>query len=56
MLFGATAREVQEVAVQSTQYWGMPRCMRAMVILERALKEQGREAELTDTQLPLPLQ
>ncbi len=55
LLFGATAREVQEVAVQSTQYWGMPRCMRAMVTLERALKEQGREAELTDTQLPLPL-
>ena len=55
LLFGATAREVQEVAVQSTQYWGMPRCMRAMVTLERALKEQGREAELTGTQLPLPL-
>lgn len=51
--FGATPREVQEVAVQSTQYWGMPRCLRAMALLERILQELGREAELTQTQLPL---
>ena len=54
LALGATPREVQEVAVQSTQYWGMPRSLRTMAILERVLKEQGRMAELTDTQLPLP--
>ena len=54
LALGATPREVQEVAVQSTQYWGMPRSLRTMAILERVLKEQGRIAELTDTQLPLP--
>ena len=54
LALGATPREVQEVAVQSTQYWGMPRSLRTMAILERVLKAQGRMAELTDTQLPLP--
>ena len=54
LALGATPREVHEVAVQSTQYWGMPRSLRTMAILERILKEQGRMAELTDTQLPLP--
>lgn len=54
LALGATPREVQEVAVQSTQYWGMPRSLRTMAILERVLREQGRMAELTDTQLPLP--
>ena len=54
LALGATPREVQEVAVQSTQYWGMPRSLRTMAILERVLREQGRLAELEDTQLPLP--
>ncbi len=54
LALGATPREVQEVAVQSTQYWGMPRSLRTMAILERVLREQGRMAELTDTQLPMP--
>ena len=54
LMLGATPREVQEVAVQSTQYWGMPRSLRLMAILEQVLKEQGREAELSATQLPLP--
>ncbi len=54
LALGATPREVQEVAVQSTQYWGMPRSLRTMAILERVLREQGRMAELTETQLPLP--
>ncbi len=55
LLLGATPREVHEVAVQSTQYWGMPRSLRVMTLLDRVLRQQGREAELTDTQLPLPV-
>lgn len=54
LMLGATPREVQEVAAQSTQYWGMPRSLRTMTTLERVLREQGRLGELTDTQLPLP--
>src|SRR5690349_22712785 len=54
LALGATPREVQEVAVQSTQYWGMPRSLRAMSILERILREQNRLSELTETQLPMP--
>jgi alkylhydroperoxidase/carboxymuconolactone decarboxylase family protein YurZ len=54
LMLGATPREIQEVAVQSTQYWGMPRSLRTMTMLDRVLKELGRSAELTDTQLPLP--
>jgi alkylhydroperoxidase/carboxymuconolactone decarboxylase family protein YurZ len=54
LMLGATPREVQEVAVQSTQYWGMPRSLRLMQLLDSVLKEQGREAELTETQLPMP--
>lgn len=54
LMFGATPREVLEVAFQSTIYCGMPRCLRAAAILERVLEEQGRIAELTETQLPLP--
>ena len=55
LLLGATPREVHEVAVQSTQYWGMPRSLRVMTLLDRVLRQQGRDAELTDAQLPLPL-
>lgn len=54
LMLGATPREVMEVTVQSTQYWGMPRSLRAMSQLENVLREQGRLAELTETQLPLP--
>lgn len=54
LMLGATPREVMEVTVQSTQYWGMPRSLRAMTQLENVLCEQGRLAELTETQLPLP--
>ncbi len=54
LMLGATPREILEVALQSTIYAGMPRCLRAAGILERILKEQGRMAELTETQLPLP--
>ena len=46
--------EVLEVVLLSTIYCGMPRCLRAAAILERILEEQGRIAELTETQLPLP--
>ena len=53
LTFGATPREIFEVVLQSTIYAGMPRCLRAAAILERILEEQGRMAELTDTQLPL---
>lgn len=51
---GAKPREVLEVILMSTIYSGMPRFVRFIAILERALEEQGRLAELTDTQLPLP--
>ncbi len=54
LMLGATPREVLEVALQSTAYCGMPRCLRASAILERVLQEQGRLTELTETQLPLP--
>ena len=54
LMLGATPREVLEVILQSTVYCGMPRCLRASAILERILKEEGRLAEITDTQLPLP--
>lgn len=55
LIFGATPREVLEVVLQSTIYAGMPRSLRAAAILERILQEQGRSAELTETQLPLPV-
>ena len=51
---GATPREVLEVILQSTIYAGMPRFVRFIAILERALEEQGRLHEITETQLPLP--
>lgn len=51
---GATPREVLEVILQSTIYAGMPRFVRFIGILERALEEQGRLHEITETQLPLP--
>lgn len=34
----------------------MQRCLRAAAILERILEEQDRIGELTNTQLPLPVQ
>ena len=53
LMLGASPREVLEVILQSTIYAGMPRFVRFVAILERALEEQGRLSELTDTQLPL---
>lgn len=50
---GAKPREVLEVILMSTIYSGMPRFVRLIAILERALEEQGRLAELTETQLPI---
>jgi alkylhydroperoxidase/carboxymuconolactone decarboxylase family protein YurZ len=50
---GATPREVLEVILQSTVYAGMPRFVRFVTILERALEEQGRLHEITETRLPL---
>ncbi len=51
---GATPREILEVMLQATVYVGMPRFVRVMGVLVRILEENGRMAELTDTQLPLP--
>ena len=51
---GATGREVLEVILQSTIYAGMPRFVRFVGILERALEEHGQSSELTENQPPLP--
>ncbi len=51
---GASPREVLEVILQSTIYAGMPSFVRFIAILGRALEEEGRLHEITDTQLPLP--
>jgi len=53
---GATPREILEVMLQATVYVGMPRFVRIMGVLVRILEEDGRMAELIDTQLPLPEQ
>jgi 4-carboxymuconolactone decarboxylase len=54
LALGASPREILEVILQSTIYAGMPRFVRFIATLEKVLQEQGRLAELTDTQLPLP--
>lgn len=54
LIHGATPREVLEVILQSTIYAGMPRFVRVVALLQRILDEDGRLAELTETQLPLP--
>ena len=46
---GAQPREVLEVIFMSTIYSGMPRFVRFVGILERALEEQGRLEELRTT-------
>jgi alkylhydroperoxidase/carboxymuconolactone decarboxylase family protein YurZ len=51
---GASPRDVLEVILQSTIYAGMPRFVRFVTLLERALEEQGRLHEITETRLPLP--
>ena len=51
---GASPREILEVILHSTIYAGMPRFVRFIGILERALEEEGRLHEITETQLPLP--
>lgn len=54
LFLGNSPREVLEVCLQSTAYCGMPRSLRAVRMLEAALREQGRLSELTDTQPPMP--
>lgn len=54
LMHGATPREMLEVVLQSTIYIGMPSMTRNVKSLEQILEEQGRIAELTDTQLPMP--
>ena len=51
---GASPREVLEVILQSTIYAGMPRFIRFVAILESILEKDGRLAEITNTQLPMP--
>jgi alkylhydroperoxidase/carboxymuconolactone decarboxylase family protein YurZ len=46
MLFGASAREVLEVVVQSTAYCGMPTTVQVVRLVERVAKEEGRATEL----------
>lgn len=46
---GAKPREVLEVILMSTIYSGMPRFVRFVGILERALEDEGRLAELRAT-------
>ena len=53
---GASPREVLEVILQSTIYAGMPRFIRFVAILESILEKEGRLAEITATQLPMPQQ
>lgn len=54
LMHGASPREVLEVILQSTIYAGMPRFIRFVALLESILESEGRLAEITDTQLPLP--
>lgn len=54
LMHGITPREVLEVVLHSTIYIGMPSMTRVVRSLVRILEEQGRMAELTDTQLPVP--
>ena len=53
LMHGATPREMLEVVLHSTIYIGMPSMTRNVRSLVRILEEQGRIAELTDTQIPL---
>lgn len=50
---GATPREVLEVILQSTVYVGYVKAGRGAKICIRVMKDLGRLAEITDTQLPL---
>ncbi|MDO8596647.1 MAG: carboxymuconolactone decarboxylase family protein [Sulfuricaulis sp.] len=54
LMQGATPREVLEVVLHSTIYIGMPSMTRMIRSLVRILEEQGRMAEVTETQLPVP--
>lgn len=55
LLLGATPREILEVVFQATIFAGMPRSLKAAWSLMQILEEQDRAAEITETQLPLPL-
>jgi len=50
---GASPREVLEVILQSTVYVGYVRAGRGAKICIRVMKDLGRLAEITDTQLPI---
>ncbi len=54
LMHGATPREILEVVLQSIIYIGLPSLHRMLDSLERVLEEQGRIAELTETQHPMP--
>ena len=50
---GASPREVLEIILQATVYVGYVRAGRGAKICIKVMKELGRLAEITDTQLPL---
>ena len=55
LMQGVSPRELLEVALQSTAHVGMPSMTRVVSILERIVGEQGRIAEITANQPPLPV-
>jgi 4-carboxymuconolactone decarboxylase len=55
LMQGVSPRELLEVVLHSTAHVGMPSMTRVVSILERILGEQGRMAEITAKQLPLPV-
>jgi alkylhydroperoxidase/carboxymuconolactone decarboxylase family protein YurZ len=52
LILGATPREIMEVILQATIFAGMPRSLKGAWSLEKILAQQGRVAEITETQLP----
>jgi 4-carboxymuconolactone decarboxylase len=53
LIAGASPREVLEIILQATVYVGYVRAGRGAKICIKVMKELGRLAEITDTQLPL---
>ena len=47
MLLGATPREVLEVILQSSAYCGMPTTIQTVRVLDRVVKDLGRDSEFT---------
>lgn len=56
LMLGVPPRQMLEVVLQSTIYIGMPSMTRNIRLLLGILEEQQRMPEITQTQLPLPLQ